>query len=272
MPNFVNYSPWTDAANAGRGLGDVLSQVLLQQPRQKAEFQMEQQRFPLEQALLQAQVNNQNFRPQYQQDILGLKQQQIGNQQQNQSNNLDLKKALLDLATQIQNRKVDIGQQNADTNTKRVTQGTLPSPSEVNTENNIVTKTLPQMGEAMYGGGNTNIPMSVVTAAQQVLSNPQNRGANPLDVLKPFVQPNVVTNEPSYGKSLLASILGSAAPQPSVTTNGAQFTIPQGMQQPSAIPQNTQGMIRVKSPTGQMGSIPAGQLQDAIQQGYQQIQ
>ena len=36
MANYVQYSPWTDAAAYGRGLGDSLSQAMLQMPQQRA--------------------------------------------------------------------------------------------------------------------------------------------------------------------------------------------------------------------------------------------
>lgn len=36
MANYVQYSPWTDAAAYGRGLGDTLSQAMLQMPQQRA--------------------------------------------------------------------------------------------------------------------------------------------------------------------------------------------------------------------------------------------
>lgn len=56
MPQYFQYSPWTDAAAYGQGLGQTLGQVLLQMPREKAEEQRRALEFPLQQQLLQAQL------------------------------------------------------------------------------------------------------------------------------------------------------------------------------------------------------------------------
>ena len=72
MP-IVGYSPWADAANYGAGLGETLGRILLQVPQQRAELRMQQQQFPLQQQLMQAQINEANLRPGLQQQALAIK-------------------------------------------------------------------------------------------------------------------------------------------------------------------------------------------------------
>ena len=95
MSNYVGYSPWQDAAQYGQGLGEVLGQILLNQPRLRAQQAMEQQRFPLEQQLLQAQIKNQNFQPQYRQDLLSMKQQSEADKARYEGENLDIRRGAL---------------------------------------------------------------------------------------------------------------------------------------------------------------------------------
>ena len=61
--SIIGYSPWQDAASYGQALGQTLAQGMLQLPRQRAEMDMERQRFasqqgmvPLQQMLLRAQA------------------------------------------------------------------------------------------------------------------------------------------------------------------------------------------------------------------------
>lgn len=56
MPNFVGYSPWSDAANYGQGLGQSLSAAMLQMPQQRAELAMRVQQLQREQAYHQQQM------------------------------------------------------------------------------------------------------------------------------------------------------------------------------------------------------------------------
>ena len=93
---FRPYSPWTDAASYGSGFGQAVSQALLDLPRQRAAFAIQQQEaqrrneeFPLQQRLLQAQVQNTQMRPQFEEErlrnaaeSLGLRQQGLDVQQQ----------------------------------------------------------------------------------------------------------------------------------------------------------------------------------------------
>ena len=65
MP-LIGYSPWQDIGKFGQGLGDTLSQALIQLPRLRAEIQMQKDKagrdaaeFPLQLALLQGQVDEQ---------------------------------------------------------------------------------------------------------------------------------------------------------------------------------------------------------------------
>jgi len=65
MP-LIGYSPWQDIGRFGQGLGDTLSQALIQLPRLRAEIQMQKDKagrdaaeFPLQLALLQGQVDEQ---------------------------------------------------------------------------------------------------------------------------------------------------------------------------------------------------------------------
>ncbi len=48
---------------------------------------------------------------------------------------------------------------------------------------------------------------------------------------------------------------------------GANVTPPTDTAEPAAADER----VRVKSPTGEVGSIPASQLDDAIKAGYQQL-
>lgn len=63
--------------------------------------------------------------------------------------------------------------------------------------------------------------------------------------------------------------LGTSSQQPGQPT---QSTPAQAQQAPTAPAAGQVGRVRVKSPTGQVGSIPQDQLQQALQQGYVQVQ
>lgn len=276
MANFVNYSPWQDAANYGQGLGQALGQILLQQPRQRAEFQMQQERFPLEQQLLQAQVKNTEFQPEYRNELLGLRQQSEQDRNTNAQQGLDIKSALLALQQQIQPQRVDIAQQNADSNTQNAgsralqvakprvsgSQPHAPSSATMNGQNELVAKLLPLLGQSEFGGqANTNMPVNVMTAGQQALQS--NPGVNPLEVLKQFVQPNVQTNQPG----MIGKMLGR---QPQVVTNGASFGVPEALQ---ALQSHTQGQ-QTNAPTPVQTAVnpTTGQRLQLINGQWQPIQ
>lgn len=84
MP-LVGYSPWQDAANYGSGLGETLGKLLIGLPQQRAELAMQRQQFPLQQQLLQAQVQEANLRPGMQQQALAIRslQEQLAAERQN---------------------------------------------------------------------------------------------------------------------------------------------------------------------------------------------
>lgn len=102
MPNYSQYSPWTDAANYGRGLGDSLSQGLLQLPQERLRLLMQQKQMENQQAQLQA-MNN--FRMQ------GL------DMRGNQNNMIDAIKMLIaQNQGKYQDSRIDQGQQRIDQN------------------------------------------------------------------------------------------------------------------------------------------------------------
>lgn len=280
MSNFVNYSPWQDAANYGQGLGQALGQILLQQPRQRAEFQMQQERFPLEQQLLQAQVKNTEFQPEYRNELLGLRQQSEQDRNTNAQQGLDIKSALLALQQQIQPQRVDIAQQNADSNTQNAgsralqvakprvsgSQPHAPSSATMNGQNELVAKLLPLLGQSEFGGqANTNMPANVMIAGQQALQS--NPGVNPLEVLKQFVQPKVDTNPPSILNRLSGGMIGTPS---KVVTNGASFGVPEALQ---ALQSRAQGQ-QTNAPTPVQTAVnpTTGQRLQLINGQWQPIQ
>lgn len=246
--SYVGYSPWTDAANLGGGIGDALGKILLQRPEMRArvaaqqqEQQEQAQRFPLEQQLLQSQIKNADFRPQYQQDMVDLrgKVDQAKIDQGNEG--LDLKTALLALQQQLGAAKIEQGSERADAakttadatakvDAARVSKldsaggGKQPTPAQQQALVNVVQKVLPQITGGYPGsGGQTNASPDQLSAIVAALRDPANAGKIPAQVVSQFVTPNVETRGHWFGPD-------------TTVTNGANVRVPveQGQGQPTA--------------------------------------
>jgi len=134
MP-YIGYSPWQDAAEYGKGLGESLTQLLLhvpmvraQQRQQQYENQQTQLMGPLQMELLRAQIAEANARgqsygseAQRYTDQLNLKKQEDADATQRYTNELNLKKTEDAVAnTQAANayalnkRKVDLDEKQFD--------------------------------------------------------------------------------------------------------------------------------------------------------------
>jgi hypothetical protein len=74
MANYVQYSPWTDAAAYGRGLGDSLSQAMLQMPQQRAALA---QQAAMEQTRQREEAQKLAQQESYQTGMLGVSRAQL---------------------------------------------------------------------------------------------------------------------------------------------------------------------------------------------------
>jgi hypothetical protein len=112
--SYLSYSPWQDAANVGRGIGDSLSQAILMRPElrarvvaQQQQQQEQQQRFPLEQKLLEAQIGNTQAQPELRRLMDTIRMMQV-QQQGEHYTNMD---AARDTANDNTGRRLDILEQ-----------------------------------------------------------------------------------------------------------------------------------------------------------------
>jgi hypothetical protein len=251
--SIIGYSPWKDAASYGEGMGRTIAQALLQMPQirqqaaiQKGEYgmqvgryQQEQAQQPLQNQLLQAQVAYEQQRPQ-------LEAQRLANAQQ-----LNVPRANY---YNSQTKKNE-----AETKKLENPAPKAQTPSQtVGMEKNI-SGMLP---DSYQGKPQTVSPEALQYILQAVLKGGSVGGALPQMQHQPVLETNQVPGH--LGMSMFGT-------QPQVTTNRFQMMPPQG-QPLNGAPQQQQGMIRVKHPNGQTGSIPADQLQQALSEGYQQIQ
>jgi hypothetical protein len=74
MPNFVGYSPWTDAGNYGEGLGRTLGEAMIQMPQQRAQLAMQQAQAAAQQQHQLAQLQQAQ---QFHADEMGLGQSRL---------------------------------------------------------------------------------------------------------------------------------------------------------------------------------------------------
>lgn len=236
----ITYSPWQDAANYGRGLGDTLGQILLQVPRiraqqkmQGAEFQNEQSNWPLQHQLLQAQVGEAQQRPQLEQAKLAIQQLLAQRRGDSQAITDDYHKAETD---KIRNE----------------TQGTKPLTFGQGESADKLTEGLIQGKEGQLIHGKPKAPINVSPevfsavrdAVVGALKNGQSGQAAGVGMLQNAqLQPNLQTNQvPQVNPGgMLPTWLGGQGPTtnmiPQVTTNSYQMHMPQQQ----SLQQQTQG-------------------------------
>lgn len=170
MPNYSQYSPWTDAANYGRGLGDSLSQGLLQLPQERLRLLMQQKQMENQQAQLQA-MNN--FRMQ------GL------DMRGNQNNTIDAIKMLIaQNQGKYQDSRIDQGQQRIDQ-----TKGELMQYG-----NGAVGPRFPQQQTQQDQGLPVSDPYAPSNFGQQVQQNPLSLGGGQPQQM-PAPQPQGLTQQ-----------------------------------------------------------------------------
>lgn len=261
--SYIGYSPWQDAASYGQGLGAALGQILLQQPRLRAAQQMEQQRFPLEQQLLQAQIRGAEAAPDLKRmQLEGLLQRIQSSTALNQATE-QLRKAQTELAGAAQAK--DIAQ------TEKLgspTQPKSPTAEQQFSMGQAAMKMLDNAAKnrALAAGMAPTVPVVVAPEVRQQVAGmaAQPNGLQQIVSLLGHLQ-----GQPDLSTNITKGLFYDT---PTVTTNRYNLSLPQAGQLAPAVSAPVSGTVRVKAPNGQTGSIPADQLQQALQSGYQLIQ
>lgn len=299
--SFFSYSPWQDAANFGQGVGRSLSQALIQQPQAQAEVALmrqrmqgeqqqqsrEAQQFSLTMEELKARTANENAQPELRQARAAMEQmrvQQLGEHYQNQDSAVADKVALLVQA--LADKEANGG--------KGGTKPTTPAQGLTNTSlGNRVFGQLAQSEPGVNKAHPAEVPAYVAHTFGDTLKDPANAGEDAFDMGKAYMRPNMEYAAPSHGLGMLGAMLeklGLTTPsEPQLVQNGVSFRVPPevidsfavrhtgmlpsaSLPSPSGAPMTApSGMVSVRNKEGKPGIIPASQLQDALNEGYQQI-
>lgn len=312
MPGYFNYSPWTDAANYGRGFGQTLAQALIRAPQERENLAEQRARFPLEQELTEAQIHSALAQPELRKMMYDAAMGRNANQKEHYENEDANAKERTGNTKDYNEKRVKLGQQNADTRTAAQQehasydsqkQGTTAALAQGKIALDAVMEALGQkkidtMGQPkMQTGAQTDSQVKRGMDTQKLLGaslgNPnqvpsasvaeyaakeqQQQPTNSLmSILQSIMTPNRETN-----RTWMHPISGE------VTTNGAHFTVPgqpppmtQGApvpvaQQPMAnapAPMTPHGMVRVVGPDGVAGQIPLENLAKALARGFKRLE
>ena len=242
----AGYNPWLEAAAYGQALGDSLGRAMIQLPNQRLQHFEEAQRFPLEQKLLQAQIANQEYMPEFRRQGLEFKQQQEADRMHNAGEVLDLKTRLADqklaydtdmiairkLMADIAGRNAATGerraetyQQNADTRADMEERGKPMSSAQVDTRAARALELAPGIAASVL----PTVKEKDVKGSPEMLAALSDAAKRPGDLLSNImatISPELVTNTPAMSKLPLIGQYFSGAPV--VSTNGVKWTIPSG--------------------------------------------
>lgn len=235
MP-IVGYSPWADAANYGAGLGETLGRILLQVPQQRAELRMQQQQFPLQQQLMQAQINEANLRPGLQQQAMAIKslQEQLAAQRAGVTE--DYERERIRQIIQDEYRKDHPDQfGKPPTEQQDFGQGRQAVKDYVsdlaNKQNIDFTKTPVSVAPDLMSGSLQSATGSK-TPYQDVIKHLQSIGASLQAILQTNQIPDLKTN-------FFGSVSQLPTTHPQVTTNAYELRAPQGQPPVAAPPTNS---------------------------------
>ena len=260
--SYVNYNPWTDAAQYGRGMGDTISEALLRVPAMRAQQQRQRAEFPLQQRLTEAQIASLNVQPE-------LTLLRLMAQQQNWQSQAAEREAMAkyygakteqaeqpkgDTPSQSMSALAQIAAAYAAQKAKLQTQsGGIP----VNADPGAPFQLASQYQEARDAG--TPAGQSIAAVLGQIMSATN--------------RPNVGVTNVSNASMFNPTSWGTTKQQP--VTNSFDMIMPQQpMNQGVAAPQLQQppqqgARVRVRGPNGESGTIQQG---DALPQGWQAIQ
>jgi hypothetical protein len=93
--SYINYSPWTDAANYGRGLGESLGNAMIQMPQQRMQLAAQQAQARQQQ---QMEMLKYALQQKAQQDQMGLGQSELDLKRQEMLHNQEFHNAEVDTA------------------------------------------------------------------------------------------------------------------------------------------------------------------------------
>lgn len=276
-----SYSPWGDAAAYGQGLGNTLSQALLQQPQRRMEMQQQKERFPLEQDLLRARIQEALAQPAIKEMLLKLSQERadtgrmtaesmgkyrgamgdaattnagtrknaLAEKEKTDQASILQKDKAAKLAEWLAQTKQAVGQ--ADIGLKQAqTQKIEKGPSESNPQADAQIKRAIEvqklLGSTLPGGTNTVPSINAAEwMAQQQNANP----GTPMERLaKSIMSPNLQTNK---------TWMGFGPDQ--VVTNGAKFQAPN-----MPMPVHAQPMGNAPAPWTPPQPVQTGEAQPTI--------
>lgn len=248
MPNYSQYSPWTDAAAYGAGLGNSLSQGLLQLPQERFALAQQQAQMMLRSQLAQQSLNQ---RAQYNEGRLD-----------NQRQGLDQRAANADVMQKLQELGLQLKMQQA--GQPRVEGGFL----------------IPGLGGGQ-GMGNTN-QVGGQPPNQPQNTQPQATGGLPGGIMQlprqALAQPPINQNDELASKLKALSLFGQFSSTPGLGTNNAaqwgqnqasnMVVNPYGQQgMPMQPPQGGQQMPQGQGMFPMQQQPPQGLQQNPMQQG-----